>query len=622
MSNMDNGFELLREKLLQIDPVAFCQKYLMLDGKPFRLIGNGFKPFADIYRYLGIKALEPDALPVVLVKGRQVGGSTMASAMQMYFMGCGLFGVNGKPPMRIIHAFPQGEMAKKFTKEKLNPMITSSLAMGNGKDTRRIKPKSYMQNLMDSSSDTGDSLGFKLFSNGNFIRIDSTGLAGERMRGGSADMICWDEIQEMSSEAIGNTVELLKQAKHGAPGRGIQLYFGTPKRKGSNFYKLWMTSTQQYYYLGCESCKDFFPLYTPGSNDWEKIWIHGFTVKCPHCGCEQDKNQAAERGKWIGTKEMNDPEVRMIGFHLNQFYMPHISREAIESERPGIHPTNSERKFQNEVIGEFFQGDTSPITSEEIIQTCGERDRGMRSIIHPGDEQLVFLGIDYGAKSAMEEMANPNRSSAGQSYTTAVVISVKGPNLFSIDLALKFPQNTPEAKKGIIDAIMRKYSIDLAIGDIGFSNDFSHTLHTIYGDKYLVSRAHNKINDKVKFNADAYPKEIIFERDYHIAEIYELLKKGQIKFPLKDYDRIAWLIEHCSSMELKPSISRLGGDPEIHYVKGGTPNDGFMALMNAYLGYKFHVTSGFNIKNPNLMNRNPMKKNGPLAITGVITRRF
>jgi hypothetical protein len=415
---------------------------------------------------------------------------------------------------------------------------------------------------------------------------------------------------------------MLKQAKHGHIPGGVQVYFGTPKRKGSNFYKMWNVSSQQYYYLGCGKCRKHFPLYTPGSDDWEKIWIHGFIVKCTHCGYEQDKRDAAERGKWVPTKDTDDGEVRYIGFHINQFYMPHIKREDIQAERPGIHPTNTERKFQNEVLGEFFQGDASPITSDEIIAECGERDRGVRARIKPGEEQMVVLGIDYGARSDLENLANPERSKAGQSYTTAVVMSIKGPNLFSIDLAIKFPKNEPEAKKGLIDTIMRQYSVDLAVGDIGYSNDFSHMLHTVYGDRYLVSRAHNRINDKVKFNADAYPKEIIFERDFFIGEMFELLKKGQIKFPLKDYDRIAWLIEHCTSMELRPSISRNGGDPEVHYVKGSTPNDGFMALMNAYLAYKYYVTGGFKIKNPNLMNRAVSNKGKPLAVTGFIQRKF
>ena len=113
----------LKKDLLNIDPVFFCENYLILDGKPFRIRGNGYRPFSEIYRYIGIKALEPTAKPVIIVKGRQVGATTMASALEMYFMGSGIFGVGDKPPIRIIHAFPQLELAAAYSKTKLNQMI-------------------------------------------------------------------------------------------------------------------------------------------------------------------------------------------------------------------------------------------------------------------------------------------------------------------------------------------------------------------------------------------------------------------------------------------------------------------------------------------------------------------
>ena len=50
-------FQQIREGLLSLDPVSWIERNLMLDGKPFRINGNGYKPFADIYRYIGIKTL-------------------------------------------------------------------------------------------------------------------------------------------------------------------------------------------------------------------------------------------------------------------------------------------------------------------------------------------------------------------------------------------------------------------------------------------------------------------------------------------------------------------------------------------------------------------------------------
>lgn len=619
--NYKEMFYSLKKDLMNFDPVHFVQNYLTLDGKPFRLEGNGYRPFADIYRYIGIKALEPNAKPIIMVKGRQVGATTMASALEMYFMGSGLFGNGEKPPIRIIHAFPQLELAAAYSKTKLNQMIVSSVSIPDIDGKKSLKPKAYMQSLLDQSTATNDSLHFKQFTGGNHLWVESVGLDGDRIMGRTADVLFFDEVQKTTSMAIGNSLKVLTTAKYGEKSKGVQIYFGTPRRKGSDFHKMWQSSTQQYYYLGCEKCHQHFPLYTPGSDQWKSIWIYGHIVRCVHCGHEQNKLDAAERGKWVAIKNEGDPDCKMIGFHINQLYMPLFTRESIDSEMPGKHPINTERVYQNEVLGEFYQGDASPISPEEIREFCGEQ-RGFRARIEPAKDQIVVLGIDYGARADLEQLANPEKVKAtGQSYSTAVVLRATGPNLLSIEFATKFKRNDIESKKGIIDQLMRQYAINLAIGDIGFSQDFSSIMHSAHGDRYLVSRAHNKVNDHVKFRHDAFPKELVFERDYYIAELFELMKKGNIKFPMGAFEKIAWLIEHCSSMEISPSISKYG-DHTVHYVKGGTPNDGFMALLNAYLAYKFILTKGFTNNNP-LLQQNSFKDIGkPLAMTGRISRKF
>jgi hypothetical protein len=624
--NIDNKelFDKLKKQLLMMDPVTFCEENLTLDGESFTLHGNGYKPFSDIYRYIGIKALEPNAKPVIMVKGRQVGATTMASALEMYFMGSGLFGDGFKPPIRIIHAFPQLELAAAYSKTKLNQMISQSkVPAGTVAPKTGARPKSFMQQLLDQTTATNDSLHFKQFMGGNHLWIESTGVDADRIMGRTADVIFFDEVQKTTKQAIGNALKILTTAKYGKPTQGVQVYFGTPRRKGSDFHHMWQRSSQQYYYLGCESCKEHFPLYTPDSNDWEKVWIYGKVVKCSKCGHEQDKLEAQERGKWVALKNEYDRDCDMIGFHINQLYMPMFTREDIEKERPGKHPVNTERVFMNEVLGEFFQGDSSPITPEEIREHCADFERKFSPRITPTRglaQQFAVLGIDYGARADLEQLADPDKAKLqGQSYSTAVVLLTQGHDLLSIEFATKFKRNDMESKKGIIDQLMRQYSIELAVGDIGYSNDFSYMLHQTYGDKYLVSRAHNKVNDYVKFNPDAFPKEIVFERDFYIGEMYEKMKKGKVRFPYGDYEKIAWLIEHCSSMEIKPSISKYG-DHSIHYVKGGTPNDGFMALLNAYLAYKFIVSRGFTNSNP--LTQTVKNANKPMVLSGYVPRRF
>ncbi len=618
-------FEKLKDQLLNMDPVYWIEKYLTLEGDEFRINGKGYKPYADMYRYIGIKALESTAKPIVILKSRQTGISTMASALEMYFMGSGLFGVEGKPPIRIMHAFPQLELAAAYSKAKLNQMISSSIKIADNNSINKksvSKPKSHMQSLLDTSSPTNDSLHFKQFVGGNHLWIESTGLDADRIMGRSCDLIFFDEVQKTTKQAMGNALKILTTAKYGQQGKGVQIYFGTPRRKGSDYHRMWQSSSQQYFHLGCEKCEKHFAFYTPGSDSWKKIWLHGFIVKCTNCGFEQDKREAAERGKWIALKDESDPDCKLIGFHINQVYMPLFTKEAMINEEPGVHPINTEKVYQNEVMGEFYQGDASPIGPDEIRELCGDKERKFTAIIPPSQEEIVVLGIDYGAKSDLENLANPEKvRAAGQSYSTAVILRAKGPHILSIEYAYKFKKNDVEFKKGIIDQMMRQYSIQLAVGDIGFSQDFSSMLHASYGDRYIVSRAHPKVNDYVKFRHDAYPKELIFERDHYIGELFDLMKKGHVRFPLGDYEKIAWLIEHCSSMEIKPSLSSYG-DHTMHYVKGGSPNDGFMALLNAYLAYKFILTKGFKNNNPVLQGKSFKDANKPLIMLGGRPRKF
>lgn len=742
-------FNKLKNKILNIDPIKFCENNLTIDGSNFNFSDRGYKPFIDIYRYIGIKALEENSKPSVLVKGRQVGGTTMALALEMYFMGCGLFGIDGKPPIRIIHAFPSLEQAGRYTKGKMDPMIKDSIKIGMDNKNR---PLSFMESLLDKNQ-VGDSLKFKRFINGNHIWIESTGIDADRIRGLTADILFFDECfpynqyittedgkvpigklynlyiqnkklprvltfnedtkkfeyknikkawkrekrelveliyenkiikctpnhkfltldgwkevkniyngdgiinsnfslhqdsydyskdkvsiiksvlykkefdyvydievednhnfivspdnedggliahncQDTPLAAITNATKILKSSNYGTPTKGVQIYFGTPKRKGSDYYKMWMNSNQQYYHLGCESCKKYFPLYIPETDDWEEIWIEGKIVKCTHCNHKQNKLEATERGKWIESKPLS--ECMYVGFHINMLFDPKANKENILSEKPSNNPMTTERGYRNEVLGEFFQGDSSPITVEEIIDICGDRDRRFSKYIDKSENILTFLGVDYGAKSDLEQQADPDKKGAGKSYSTAVVISVKNSGLMSIEFAMKFKKNDSTYKKEVIDEIMRNYSIDLAVGDIGFSYDFSSDLANLYGSKYLVSRAMPSIKNifRAEFRENLFPNEIQFDRDFYIGEIFDKMRTGKIRFPIsnKDYEKISWLIQHCASMEIKPRLSRVG-EHSIHYVKSTIPNDGLMALINAYIAYKFYVTNKFTNKN-------------------------
>jgi len=600
-------FEKFKLGLSNLDPVKFCQDNLVLDGKPFRVEGNGYKPFADIYRRIGITSLNSESKPVVLVKGRQVGATTMAVSLEMYFMASGLFGNHGRPPIRVLHCFPTLVHVFDFAKTKLKATISQSRLLDDPSNPNKKIP--FIEKYIDKSSSASNSLQFKQFVDGNFLRVESTGLDADRLRGGTADVIFYDECQDICKDAIANANKLLAQAKYG--NSGVKVYFGTPKQRGGHYWDMWQLSNQQYYHLGCESCDKLFPLYTTGSDDWKKIWLFGWTVKCPHCGFEQDKREAAERGKWVALKPEND---RYIGYHINQMYMPNYTKEKILDERPEVNPSMTERGYQNEVLGEFYRGEASPITPEEIREHCADEKRGFVQGISLRENKKVYAGFDWGGKDFVDA---GERSTQGQSYSCGVILTEEGPNLLSIQFATLLKRNDLETKKEIVNEMFRRYSVKLGVGDIGHANDLSEILHREHGNRFLASQASSHVNNRIKFNSDYMPPTIVFEKDYHVAEMFSLMKRGMIRFPYKSYEQIYWLVNHCSSMEIK-TTANVYGEPVFRYVKGTTPNDGLMALINAYLAYKFDITGSFSNKMAGLMDK-PGRKQIP-AVIGYIPR--
>jgi hypothetical protein len=217
MSQDKELFLQLKDKILSLDPIYFIEKYLTLDGKPFRLNGNGYKPLADIYRYIGVKSLEPNAKPTIIVKGRQIGATTMASALEIYFM-CSHFGKNGKAPARVVHTFPLLDQAAAYSKTKLSQIINQAIV--TDPDPKNPKQKNCIQNMMDHSSATNDSLHFKQFLNGNHLWLESLGLTGNRLIGKTADILFIDEYQSSAEEAVGNSLKILTTAKYGKKSKG------------------------------------------------------------------------------------------------------------------------------------------------------------------------------------------------------------------------------------------------------------------------------------------------------------------------------------------------------------------------------------------------------------------
>jgi len=564
--SQENLFKQLKTSFLDFDPAHFVQNNLTLDGAEFKVLDNGWRFMADIYRYIALQATRKDGKPVVIKKGRQVGATVMAGALDLFFTNSGLF---NSPNIRVVHLFPALGQVKKFSQDKLETLI-------------RTAKNDFINSNKLISSNSVDNLTMKQFNAGT-LWIDSLGSDGDRIRGMTADIVFFDEVQDMFGHAIGNATKILTAAKYGPVGQGVQVYFGTPKQKGSYFSTIWDMSDQRYYHLGCINCNETYPFYLPNDDRWKSIWLYENTIQCPLCGTKQKKVEATERGKWVGARGLEESE--FVGFHVNQLYIPYFTKENIEKLMPENNPAQTERIWQNEVVGEFYSGAGSPLTKAEIYNLCRDPDRSFSKKIKPKDK-TVYLGVDWGGKDD-----DPN-SRGGQSYSCVVVLSATPDGTLLIEHAHKLRKNNFNFKKETIKEMYRRFGVHRGVSDWFFGQDVVHDLQSIYRERFLGAQGSGSLIKPIKYREDEFI--ISYNKDLLIDELFDLFRKGKIRFPWKSYEYIEWLIDHCTSMESKCRIS--GGQPIKTFVKGSAPNDGLMALMYAYIAYKFDITKGFTIK--------------------------
>ena len=281
--------------------------------------------WADKYRYLSsVASPEPgkyrtdrtpymraimDALSitspyreVVFMKSAQIGATEAANNFVGYCMHIA--------PSPILMVQPTGEMVKKLSKTRIDPMIN-------------VCPQ--LKNLVSEkkSRDSNNTMTEKMFPGGVLVLAGSNSSAG--LRSQPVRFLILDEVDAYPLDVNGE----------GSP-------IGLARVRTSNFQnsKVFITSTptianfsaiekefqltdQNLYHLPCPHCGEFQHL------EWSNlIWDEGkpYTAKycCVHCGSlidERRKNEMLLAGKWIPSVPENASKFR-IGFHINALYSP------------------------------------------------------------------------------------------------------------------------------------------------------------------------------------------------------------------------------------------------------------------------------------------------------------
>lgn len=572
-------FKSLKQEVSCIDPVSFIETTLTINGTDrFDLTGSGWKYMAEIYRTIFAQVESKAARPIVLLKSRQVGATVMSGALSIHMASSGLYGTEaGKPPIRIMHAFPDLKRCGTYAKDILGPMISGSIDQYVSGRSLKLKYK----------GDVEDTQTQKNFVGFNKLRIDSVGKSADRIRGSTQDVLFLDEIQDMTQSAIENSLKILLRSPYGADTKGVQVFFGTPKHAGSYFWTLWEQSDQRFFHLRCMHCQNYFQLYNLEDDEWARIWTTGFLVNCPHCKRSQDKRVAADLGKWVATK----PDAKFIGYHFNMMLVPVHTKEQVLELWPKHNIFASPRAWENETLGRFYSAGSVPLTLEELVAKALDDKRTRSKRITNPNGKYYLLGMDWGDKP---ETDDPLEVKRGQSFTVAVILSVDVNGTMTIENAVRFKKTSLEYKVNAVKALMEDFKINQAVADQGHGHDIIDHLQNGEGgmkDRFLGCITSGSAHNPFTFNKTR--KQITINRHLVLEEVFNRIKTGKILFPAKgdSFETLRWLIDQCCSMETH--VQMRDGIPYRRFEKGTLQNDGLMALVYAYTAYQYLATQGF-----------------------------
>ncbi len=254
---------------------------------------------------------DPDIEKIVCQKSAQVAWTdgVINNAVGYYI---------DQDPAPMLILFPTDGMAKRYSKEKLAPMI---------RDTAPLNEK-----VADAKSrDSGNTLESKNFQGGHLELVGSN--APSKLASSPIRIILVEEPDRCSRNAggEGNSLKLVYERGKTFHNRKIILG-GSPTLKGvSDIEREMELSDQRRFYIACPHCQQYQTL------EWAQVvWDQDETrdhlvygqhdpdtarFKCKHC--EQDfsnaqKNKALHQGEWRADKPFNGT----AGFYLSELYSP------------------------------------------------------------------------------------------------------------------------------------------------------------------------------------------------------------------------------------------------------------------------------------------------------------
>ena len=269
---------------------------------------------------------------VVFMKGAQIGATEAGNNWIGY--------VIHKAPGPMMAVQPTTDMAKRLSKQRIDPLIEDSPALRSLVSDPR-------------SRDAGNTMLAKEFPGGILVMTGANSAVG--LRSMPVRYLFLDEVDGYPSDVDGegDPINLAIARTRTFPRRKIFMPSTPSLRGASRIDDLFQESDQRYFFLPCPHCMVANPLNFEQLR-WPKHKPRSARYHCPACSKvieEHAKTWMLDRGDW---KPSTAGDGRTAGFHLSSLYSPlgwYSWADAAEQYEKAGASASSLQVFWNTVLG-------------------------------------------------------------------------------------------------------------------------------------------------------------------------------------------------------------------------------------------------------------------------------
>jgi len=291
-------------------------------------------------------------------------------------------------PQPILFMAPTKDVAKIFSKEKLEPMLEL---------TPNLRKKVAKRKSRDSDNTTM----YKRFTGGFIVFVGANSPHGLRQM--SIPIVVSDDIDsiEIGSTKEGDPVDRAEKRSQTFEGRRKKIRASTPtKKKASRIDSFYSKGSQEEYYVKCLHCNaeqvlDFECIVWEKDQDVFGKTLNDYPqtakIACKECGAlhtESDRQTMLQTGRWIAKNPKNKShrsfKINEISSTLSTLY--NIVKAFVEIKGD----VEKLETFTNLVLGEPFEGETVDEIEQASLMARVE------DYIDPGDpykipNQILFV---------------------------------------------------------------------------------------------------------------------------------------------------------------------------------------------------------------------------------------